>query len=119
MSYNIDHVEYLKGKLMITRENLAAAREAVKEDKPETNFLDDALEQFDVAGGPDDAVEIENPWWNGECSGVFSDNFEKALSFTKGTADLIVTWEGGDSVNGLRVEDGKVTQKKVRRQLED
>ncbi len=37
----------------------------------------------------------------------------EALSHTTGSADLLLTWEGGDSHTGIRVVNGKVTKHEV------
>ena len=49
--------------------------------------------------------------WQGEGSGHSWDIFVKdVLPAFLGTADLVVTWERGDSHSGLRLLNGKVTE---------
>ena len=57
---------------------------------------------------------ISSPYWYGEGSGTLWDTLiTKVLPKTRGTADLIYCWEGGDSYTGIRVQDGKVTEHEV------
>lgn len=51
--------------------------------------------------------------WQGEGSGHTFDMLLAALKFFRGSADLVLCWEGGDSFSGLRVKDGRVTQHEV------
>jgi hypothetical protein len=50
--------------------------------------------------------------WCGEGANN-TDDFHAALSYTQGLADLLIIWEGGDSISGLRVNDGEVTEHDV------
>lgn len=115
MSYNIDSVQIVTGFLTI--ESSLARKFAKDKGKyemsqvPEDNFLDDVLID-------DGEIKIDNPEWSGEGSGRSFDLFKEVLGLTKGTADLVLTWEGGDSITGLRITDGLVEEKKVRMVLE-
>ncbi len=118
MSYNIDSTEYLKGKLFITRKVARMAQEEYVDDLPESNLLDGL--KLDSKLPDDDVLEIKSPWWSGTGSGHSYDEVLPAiLALTTGTADIMFTWEGGDSVTGLRVVEGKVSKKKVKQSLED
>jgi len=106
MSYNCDNVSYIgEGRLSVTLENVHAMIELAGEDYPEVNFLEDM---------PEEGGELESLCWCSEGSGYsFQSVFLKLLELTTGSADLVLQWEHGDSVSGLRVVDGKVTQHKV------
>jgi len=51
--------------------------------------------------------------WGGSGSGNLEALWEEILPIFEGTADLVVTWESGMGLDGLRVRDGKVTHHKV------
>lgn len=51
--------------------------------------------------------------WHGEGSGSLYDDLLRVLALFEGSADLVLTWESGDSFSGLRVKDGVVTRHKV------
>lgn len=60
-------------------------------------------------------MTITNLRWNGEGSGrTLKTLTEKLLPATLGSADILFTWEGGDSHSGLIVNDGKVIEADVR-----
>lgn len=106
MSYNIDTCEYLgEGRLTITGENLVFLKSGIEE-RAEVNFIDEL--------DPEAKLQIiERPWWYGEGSGNNFDSLKAALSYTRGTAELLLCWEGGDSYGGLRVVNGVVTAHKI------
>lgn len=113
MSYNCDGAEYLSGKLYIDRATGQKLIEEHGDDLPESSLLDYVAQK-----GADDCVEIKNPSWCGSGSNYhYPKLFIKILEHTKGTADIMLTWEGGDSFVGFRVIDGKVTQHEVVRTL--
>ncbi len=83
--------------------------DAHEDDLPENNFLSD------IEPGrrtPDDAwVPVEDIYWRGEGSGSrFHVLEEEILPKVMGSADIIFTWEGGDSRTALRVTDGVVVE---------
>ena len=104
MSYNIDSVAYISGCLEISEADFAAAKaNIIEDDRPESCFLN--------YGGP--GIMSDIGLWSGEGSGHAWTTFKRALKFTTGKAELLVCWAGGDSVSGLRVRDGVVTEHKV------
>jgi hypothetical protein len=118
MSYNIDKVRYLKGSLRITWD--AVSKFSLRLEKqgihlPESNFIDAAFQECEVDG----EIEIDVPRWCGEGSGRSYDLFKEALSLTTGVANLLIIWEGGDSITGLRVVNGTVEVKNVVQTLEE
>jgi hypothetical protein len=115
MSYNVDSTEYIggTGPLTIT----AAAHDELR---AEINHLSDTAEVSwftqKVAvthSGFGTVFNVVKPWWYGQGSGRAFDMFVKSLTYTRGSADILVTWEGGDSFSGLRVRDGVVTRHEI------
>ncbi len=117
MSYNIDTVRYVSGKLFI---DIKLARDLYrqldkKRELAEDNFLVDLIDS-DVEDG---LVEIDRPAWNGEFSGSEYDVLKRLLERTEGEAQLLLVWEGGDRQTGLSVKNGVVKETKVKAVLDD
>ena len=118
MSYNIDSIEVVASDgFRISYDALGALARRVRKDvRPEASVFD-KLE--DREGGPADLVEFYEPakgdfWWYGEGSGwAFETLRDVVLPAFEGSADLVLTWEGGDSHSGLRLRSGKVTEHEV------
>lgn len=106
MSYNIDSIDYISGELYMSQAARRSAEAAF--DLPEICFLNES-DGDDCFRG--DA--IEKLWWSGSGSGRTFKHLKKVLAQTTGSADLLLTWEGGDSHTGLRVVDGVVTEHEV------
>lgn len=74
-----------------------------------------------LAGWPDVShrIKLKNLSWYGEGSGrAYEDHFIKDVApLIHGRVDAIFTWEGGDSVTGLRIKDGVATECKVEMRL--
>lgn len=111
MSYNIDSIEVLKTTASI---NFADLRRVVaslsdKEWLPEINFIEDLKE--DDPYSTSTTAKLTELSWRGEGSGhswheVF---LPKIAPLIRGRIEAVVIWEGGDSVSGIIVDDGKVT----------
>jgi len=114
MATNIEFVEYIgEGRLLInvkTREWLAFTLSRGL--MASQNFVDDASCVEKVEGLTEELL-ITKPFWIGSFSGSSVSSFYKALAETEGAADLLLTWEGGESHTGLRVVDGTVTEHEV------
>ena len=116
MSYNVSTIEIIasEGFAMprtLWRE-LSLGKEAKPELAPEDSFLDPNWPQReceDIRG----ILFVRRISWCGEWSGHTWDTFKELLAKFLGSADLVVTWEGGDSVAGIRLLNGKVTEHKV------
>ena len=117
MSYNIDSIDIVHKKgFCITRTKLERL-ERENPERPESTvfeFLTDAPRDgwFELVKGPDD-VELICPhmfWWSGEGSGHSEEMLIAILSEFEGDADLVLTWEGGDTHTGIRLRDGVVTK---------
>lgn len=114
MSYNIDRVVALTSSgLRVHREILLAWKDDqdLRDQFPEINFLGYIEKNAPDADGYVSMLNHAGSFWfSGEGSGRAEDILvEKILPHTRGTADLALIWEGGDSISGLRVEDGRVT----------
>jgi hypothetical protein len=120
MSYNVDHAEiiYNNNFRMSVRSWNAFEKQADKYELevPEIHPFDD--ERFKKSDDKKDVLLHRFPW-GGEGSGWATQSthgkstLEKILAKTKGDADIVLTWEGGDSHSGVRVRDGKITWHEV------
>lgn len=116
MSYNIGSIDYLgEGRLRINAQVRKKLRIELEDRLPETNFLEDdgSVIEVEELPGRTEELEITRVRWRGEGSGRSEDLLHKALAATWGSADLLLTWENGNSHSGLRVVDGKVTEHEV------
>lgn len=114
MSYNIDSVECLKLDAQIFAKDVRYLLANHGDKLPEVCFLRD-LPTNDPDTTP---LQLKNLWWYGEGSGhgfeILRD--EVALKII-GHVEAVFTWEGGDSVSGLIIKDGKVTECDVKYRL--
>ena len=109
MSYNIDTIDTLCSTLRISRKNAEKAISLTG--LPEIHPLDD-IDGLEF--GDDGYAKIERFSWCGEGSGwAFKSTLRKFVALLEGDADLILTWEGGDSHSGVRIRGGKMTQCEV------
>lgn len=128
MSYNIDFVEIVYGTLRMDEKTLKKLKKKGEKEEmlPECSFLDPD-EDWGGATKEDDALpdELANPknpvwvwrkslWWYGMGAGQHSwEWFENHClpKFDTGIlgAVLRVTWEGGDTVDYVHLDGGKVT----------
>ncbi len=117
MSYNIDHNEIISrsDSFGITRKNLTKLRRWAdqNEDKLPEGCLDGQCWYNDDS--TDQFIPIHDIWFYGEGSGWALEvgAFNKLCSYFSGTADVVFYWEGGNSVSGYRITDGKVTEHHV------
>lgn len=119
MSYNVDKISIVAHHgFRLPIEYVDALRRDIGDDHPEVWLLEEKP-HTPFMGVPDfedrDSYRYYNRIsWTGEGSGGTWETFvEKVLPRFQGSADLVVTWERGDSVTGLRVRDGKVTKHRV------
>jgi hypothetical protein len=109
MSYNIDSVTLIHSKDFSIEEDEYYRLKGKHEDEyPECSIFDgDAVELRDGR------FYIKNFWWSGERSGHSEELLREVLAEFDGEADLILTWEGGDSFTGLRLRDNEVVEHEV------
>lgn len=101
MSYNIDSIDVIYSKGFAIGNRYEELAETLASDLPELSvFYDD----WNIDRGF---------WWNGEGSGRSYPLLKEVLASFNGEADLVLTWEGGDSFSGLRLRDHKVTEHEV------
>ncbi len=119
MSYNIDSIEIVHNRNFcigkIRYDHLKAVTDW--DEIPEGSIFED--------GWVDQCTEVvlegklglniypKRWWWLGERSGHTIDSLKETLGYFDGEADLVLTWEGGDSHTGLRLRDGAVTEHEV------
>lgn len=109
MSYNITSIKYIgTDKLTINAADLAKIATELHGKTPARCFIDD-IKQLNQGF---DVFQLGQFEWCGEGANNEEDLF-RALSYTQGSADLLVIWEGGDSLSGLRVHNGVVAERKV------
>lgn len=118
MSTNISNITGNFFDAKISRENLIDLLLELEEDMPEICFL----RYLKSMCKPDEQgyYSITNISWCGKFSGHSYDLFiERVLPKIEGKMELFVLWEGGESIEGLRVENGKVTEHEVKFSLVD
>jgi hypothetical protein len=117
MSMNIDTSDILSSEgFAIPRTlwralALPAGGEVV--DAPEDSFLNPNWPQSGDVEDIHGILFVKRFPWRGEGSGYSWDLLLQLLVHFLGSADLVVTWEGGNGQTGIRVLNGKVTRHKV------
>jgi hypothetical protein len=121
VSYNIDSVDTPELDAWMRAADVVSLFEEHHDSLPEGCFLEDIIgtaEDATTSNEPDAKIELPHLWWYGEGSGhsfdLLKDTIGKKIM---GRVDAIFTWEGGDSVSGLRIKDGVVTECDVKMTL--
>lgn len=140
MGYSIDSTDTLSSTLRISRTNFLKWKER---DLPEMNPIENlSLEDFPlvkcsngheqegvkpfcsdcgetISGLDDSSAALERFSWGGVASSHhYSDGTLAQLAADlEGEADIIFTWEGGDSFSGVRIKDGKAVKHEVQMTL--
>jgi len=118
MSYNINSIRIIKSNAFaINKAKLDALRENDNLNRPEVSFLDEEWEERNTENVRG-LLFIDNLWWEGEGSGRSYDTLKMLLVRFSGDADIIITWEDGET-SGLRLRDGHVTEPEVVQSLAD
>lgn len=110
MSYNIDRITVLRGTLSIDAAEARAFARKHAGDTPAGSFLSAWAKLDDQCHGPIPQQKIS---WCHDGSGDSFELFKSALSLTRGDADLVLIWERGDYVSGLKVREGRVEEMDV------
>lgn len=117
MSHNVDSIEILsQDNFRLPVEFIEALRREIGDDFPESHLLYEGTDarQNTHFEDRDSYRYFRFIWWSGDGSGHTWEKFTNiVLPKFKGSADLLVCWEGGDSYSGLRVHDGKVAHHRV------
>ena len=119
MGTKITTIEYIgPGRLTITAEAIGQARMKMLTMAggikiiPEDSFLNTHVHLTSDGHGQ---YKICDVGWTGQ-NADWLEHLATALSFTRGSADLLLVWDGAKSMEpfvGLRVEDGVVTKREV------
>ena len=119
MGTKITTIEYIgPGRLTITAEAIGLARMKLLAKGfgprliPLESFLHTSLHLMSDRHG---CYMIRNIGWTGD-NADWLEHLAAALSFTRGSADLLLVWEGARAMQpftGLRVVDGVVTMHQV------
>lgn len=118
MNYNIDTTIKLSGQLFIRRPAFK------KLYNKHIDYLNISQKITFLLKTPFDEVRCKNQsLLEIRCSGTLSGSFYKnalpdILKHTTGEAEYVFIWEGGDSITGLHIKDGVVTEKGVKLSLE-
>jgi len=109
MSYNIDSVEVVHGELRIDGDRF---RRWSEDNPPDT--WPECFEGLYIHGDKVDRIH-----WCGEGSGRMEDELRSFIGRAcVGAAEIVLYWEGGDSVSGLvRTSDGRVLSGAVRQRV--
>ena len=121
MSYNIDNIDVVALNASITLEDLETISKTLK-GWPESNFVDEHLEEVKSGAlqAVDGRVVLDSFSWSGEGSGrAYHDHMRNIAAKICGTIEAVLFWEGGDSVTGLRITGGVMTEPKVSITLAD
>jgi hypothetical protein len=101
VSYNIDYSRYLEGSLTVPKEDVDRVLYICANRGPECGVEDDL----------NDDGRLVTLSWYGEGSGrTFDVLVKEVLPLTRGIATILLVWEGGGSITGLQVSDGKVVE---------
>lgn len=120
MSYNVDHVDevvleaFMEAKTVLRfLENDSALAEI--------NFLQDMETEAQAAvdaKDPKRLIALPNFNWCSSWSGNGMDHLKKKIiPKIKGTVEAIFIWEGGNSMDGLLIKDGKFKECGVKLEL--
>jgi len=104
MSYNITNIDTLYINATMSWKDVHNLVENHKSDLPEICFLEDLNRPQDIEGN----VYLTKITWAATWSGRSWDFFQKTVApLIKGEVQGIVSWEGGDSIEGFGIKDGK------------
>jgi hypothetical protein len=114
MSYNIDSWEQIgDGKLRISKKYAQKLKRKFRDERPEDWFLDD------LKFGDDGYAEVDLYMRCGWSGNFYHEHMAEVAQSLEGSADFVLTWEGGDSHSGLRIRNGKAYELEVAFTLKD
>jgi hypothetical protein len=115
MSYNIDSVDTPVLNAWILKKDLKRLYKKLEGDLPEMNVLE---EHLDDEPDEDGRIKLRSFEWCGTWSGnSWKTLIKQVAPKVMGEVEAIFTWEGGDSIGGLLIKDGKVAEVDVKQQL--
>jgi hypothetical protein len=117
VSYNIDSTTEIKLDAWMYAKDVIKLLREHGDGIPECTFLNETNMQEEAEraledGKPKAKIKLPNFWWYGDGSGhAYEDVFLPHVApLIHGHAEVIFTWEGGDSFTGLILDEGKVTE---------
>ena len=118
MSYNIDTTRVIRNTLRLPERNFLDMWDLLESkdmNLPESNFMEpflDYIDKWPKRNGevPPRAFKIENLDWYGAISGTSLNDgmMSRIVALLEGEADFLFIWEGGDTISGHVVRDGKM-----------
>jgi hypothetical protein len=115
VSYNIDSISIVHSEDFSISENEYHRLKGKHIcEVPECSVFDEDAEEI-----RDGRFYPRHFWWCGDGSGHTEPILREVLSAFDGEADLVITWEGGDSFSGLRLRNHKVTEHEIDMRLGD
>ena len=111
MSTNIDSHEVVAGDgLTLMGRQIVGLLATLEGELPEDHLLSDYIdEEVEM----DKVYEVDPNWRCSRSGNSYDVLLEKVLTETRGSADIVYTWEGGEFFTGVRVLDGVVTRHEV------
>ena len=129
MSYNITSIKLLKLDACIDIQDIETIKEQFGDELPEHCFIWDLkynksvkcpncgkLETGNFCSkcgtkieNPVEPVKLPNLWWGGCGSSNFEYMIPKIAEYIHGEVQGIAIWEGGNSLSGFAIKDGKFT----------
>ena len=111
MSYNITNIDTLYINATMAWEDLRGLIKNHRDSIPEICFLEDLYEVAELLETPpqeDEKIKITKISWSAMFSGNTWKFFQQTVApLIKGEVQGIATWEGGDSIEGFGIKDGK------------
>jgi len=108
MSYNLDSIEILKGKLKISKKDVLDLKHDFRKHFPEGCFLH-AI-NLRPSEYNDELISLDNICWYGVGSGRSYEILENEIfPKLKGKATIIETWEVGDTIEKYTLVNGVKT----------
>lgn len=124
MSYNVSNVSCPLFIAYMEASDIVELYETYKDQLCESNFLHfhytAAKELLNIPSANIIAtrIQLENFWWKGDGSAISMDLLTNTICpKIIGIIEAIFTWEGGDRVSGLVVENGKATRCRVEQRV--
>jgi len=110
MSYNVDTAEIIRGELRMRMESYRAwlVRDNELPEMHPFHFEESVLVEHLDEGRK---FVFEDFWWGGVGSGArYYEILPLIAADLEGDADVLFTWEGGDSHTVVRFKDGKAVE---------
>lgn len=121
MGWNIDSVDTPVLNAWMKAGDVVKLYKKLEDELAEGNFLEEMLGEAETAcadGDKDRQIKLPNFWWYGGYSGTSHKTLIKKIApKVMGEVEAIFYWEGGESISGLAIKDGKVAECEVEQRL--